>query len=139
MPRESIYKHYIPAVTFESENDDYGYWFVFCSNRLLINPGEGSIPCLRSLAELKLSPLRTQYLGTLQAHPCYSAEVSPDTAAPEGMSFSELRPLYGILNEDIYLLAGKAVQIVNWDKSHQYCGFLNLQGIGCCVEKYLGG
>ena len=122
MSRESIYKYYKPAITFESVNDDYGYWFVFCLNKLLIKPNECSIPYLRNLAELSLSPVRTQYLGTLQGHPCYSAEVSPDTIAPEGMSFKELRSLYNVLDEDIYLLAGKAIQIVNWDQTHQYCG-----------------
>jgi NAD+ diphosphatase len=122
MFRESIYKYYEPAVTLESENDDYAYWFVFCLTKLLIKPDECSIPYLRSLAELNLSPVRTQYLGTLQGHPCYSAEVSPDTIAPEGMSFSELRSVYDVLDEDIFLLAGKAIQIVNWDQTHQYCG-----------------
>ncbi|MFC2070148.1 NAD(+) diphosphatase [Chloroflexota bacterium] len=122
MHKESIYKRYQPAVTLESANDDYCYWFVFCLDKLLINTNESDIPYLRSLAELGLSPVRTQYLGTLQGHPCYSAELSPDTAAPEGTEFRELRPLYGVLDEDIYLLAGKAVQIVKWDQTHQYCG-----------------
>jgi len=122
MSRESIYKCYKPAVTFESVNDDCGYWFVLCSNKLLIKPDEGNIPYLSSLAELSLSPVRTQYLGTLQGHPCFSAEVSPDTVTPEGMSFRELMSLYGVLDEDIFLLAGKAIQIVNWDRTHQYCG-----------------
>jgi NAD+ diphosphatase len=122
MSRESIYKRYIPAVTFESGDNDYSYWFVFCLTKLLIKPNEFSIPYSRSLAELNLSPVRTQYLGTLQGHPCYSAEVSPDTIVPEGMSFKELRSLYGVLDEDIFLLAGRALQIVNWDQTHQYCG-----------------
>jgi len=122
MSRESIYKRYQPAVTCELENDDYGYWFVFCSNRLLIITDECSVPYVGSLAELDLSPVRTQYLGTLQGHPCYSAEVSPDTVAPEGMSFREMMSLYGVLDEDIFLLAGKAIQIMNWDQTHQYCG-----------------
>ena len=122
MSRESIYKRYQPAVTFEPVNGDYGYWLAFCSNRLLVDSGGPGIPYLRDLAELGLSPVRTQYLGTLQGHPCYSAEVAPETAAPEGMAFRELRSLYGVLDEDIYLLAGKAVQIVRWDQTHQYCG-----------------
>jgi NAD+ diphosphatase len=122
MSRESIYKRYIPAITFESENKDYGYWFVFCVNKLLVKNDEPGIPYSRSLEELNLSPLRMQYLGTLQGQPCYSAEVSPDTIAPEGMSFRELMSLYGVLDEDIYLLAGRAVQIVRWDQQHQYCG-----------------
>ena len=71
---------------------------------------------------MQISPVRTQFLGTLQDRQCYSAEVPPDTAIPEGMSFSELRSLYGVLDEDIYLLAGKAIQVVNWDQTHQFCG-----------------
>jgi len=122
MFRESIYKHYEPAVTSESLDNDYGYWFVFCLTKLLTKPGECGIPYLKSLAELDLSPIRTQYLGTLRGHPCYSAEVSPDTIVPEGMSFMELRSLYSVLDEDIFLLAGKAIQVVNWDQTNQYCG-----------------
>ncbi len=122
MARESIYKRYRPAITFEPGNSDYAYWFVFCLNRLLITNDKPFIPYSRSLEELNLSPIRTQYLGTLQGQPCYSAEVSSETIAPEGMSFRELMSLYGILDEDIYLLAGRAVQIVRWDQQHQYCG-----------------
>jgi NAD+ diphosphatase len=40
----------------------------------------------------------------------------------EGILFKDLRSLYGILDEDIFLLAGKAYQIINWDKNHQFCG-----------------
>ncbi|MFC2068153.1 NAD(+) diphosphatase [Chloroflexota bacterium] len=122
MSKESIYKCYKPAATLESVNNDYGYWFVFCLTKLLVKPNECTIPCLRSLAELNLSSVRIQYLGTLQGRPCYSAEVSPDTVVPEGMSFRELRSLYSVLGEDIFLLAGKALQIVNWDQTSQHCG-----------------
>ena len=38
------------------------------------------------------------------------------------MEFRELRSLYDDLEEDIFLLAGKASQIVNWDRNHQFCG-----------------
>lgn len=30
--------------------------------------------------------------------------------------------LYNAIDEDIFLLAGKAIQIVSWDQTHQYCG-----------------
>lgn len=124
MPRESIYRDYTPAIVPEpGSKGERGYWFVFCANRLLVKLDEPpGILCIRSLAELNLSPIRTQYLGTLKGHPSYSAEVSPDTVAPEGMAFRELRSLYSALDEDIYLLAGRAIQIVNWDQTHQYCG-----------------
>ncbi len=122
MSRESIYKRYERAFTAGSAGDEYAYWFVFCRNRLLVTPDELRIPYVKGLEELGISPLRTQYLGRMDGHPCYSAEVPPDTVALEGMSFEEMMSLYGVLEEDIYLLAGKAVQIVSWDQTHQYCG-----------------
>ena len=122
MSRESIYKRYKPGVKSEIPNNDFGYWFVYCPNKLLIDSNQSGVPFLRSLSDLNLSPVRTEYLGTLNGHPCYSAEVSPDTFVPGGMAFMELRSLYGILDEDIFLLAGKAIQIVNWGITNQYCG-----------------
>ena len=38
------------------------------------------------------------------------------------MTFVDLRGLYDVLSEDLYLLAGRAIQIINWDKNHRYCG-----------------
>jgi NAD+ diphosphatase len=122
--RESIYKRFIPAVTPGPGNGTENYWFVFGSNKLLVKVNDGvySIPLLKSFEELGLSRVRKQYLGTLQGCPCYSAEVPPETSPPDGMTFRDLRSLYGTLDEDIFLLAGKAIQIVNWDQAHQYCG-----------------
>jgi NAD+ diphosphatase len=124
MSRESIYKRYNPAVTFENADGSRGYWFVFGENKLLVKEEAErlSLPFLSSLSELSLQPVRTQYLGTLQGHPCYAAEVSPEAGPPCGMSFRDLRSVYGYVDEDLFLLAGKAIQIVNWDQTHQYCG-----------------
>jgi len=71
---------------------------------------------------LGISAVRTQYLGTLEGKPCYSAEIYPDIAAPSGMSFCDLRSTFAILEEDVWLLAGRALQIMNWEQTHQYCG-----------------
>jgi NAD+ diphosphatase len=124
MPHESIYRRYEPAVEPGSVENGPSYWFVFRENKLLVRMegGKAAIPCVRDLAELNLSPLTAQFLGTLEDRPCWSAEVAPEAAAPSGMSFEELRPLYAALDEDIFLLAGKALQIVNWEQMHRYCG-----------------
>lgn len=122
--RESIYKRYIPAVTAQCELDTPAFWFVFAQNKLLTeNSGESvSIPFTEDLHKLGIYPTRTQYLGTLQGSPCFSAEVPADTECPDNMTFGDLRSLYSSLDEDIFMLAGKAIQIVNWDQTHQYCG-----------------
>lgn len=33
-----------------------------------------------------------------------------------------LRDFYKLVSEDIYLLSSRAIQIINWDKNHMYCG-----------------
>ncbi len=108
----------------ELENNNQTYWFIFKEDKMLVKMTEEgvSIPYAKNLEDLLIFPIRTQYLGTLKGHPCYSVEVNPETEAPEGMAFNDLRSLYEFLDEDIFLLAGKAFQVVNWDKNHQFCG-----------------
>jgi len=121
--RKSIYKQYKPSNKPEKSDKSAAYWFIFNHKKMLINlKSNDKIPFLRNPEELNLSPVRTQYLGMLKGKSCYSAEVEPGTIAPEGMAFRDLRSLYEDLDEDIFLLAGKAIQIVNWDKNHQFCG-----------------
>lgn len=124
MHKESIYKRYEPEVTPKNEIFSKVYWFAFCSNEMLVtvdNKNYG-VPYIKSLQELNINPIRIQYLGILQGCPCYSAEIKPDTSAPEGYCFVALRSLYGTLDEDLFLLAGKAFQIISWDQTHQFCG-----------------
>ena len=122
MSRESIYKRYIPSVIPNHENDDYAYWFVFNQDKMLITDSKIKIPYVKDIKELNIIPVRTQHIGTLEGHPCYSVEVNSKRNELKEMDFRKLRSLYGILDEDIFLLAGKAFQIVNWDQTHQYCG-----------------
>jgi NAD+ diphosphatase len=121
---ESIYKNYKPAVKQPTGDAGPAYWFVFFSNKLLVmvEKDKATIPYFKSFSELNITPVRIQYLGTLQGSPCYSAEATTETAVPEGMEFKDLRSLYGSMEEDIFLLAGRAIQIVSWDQTNQYCG-----------------
>jgi NAD+ diphosphatase len=38
------------------------------------------------------------------------------------MAFEGLRQVYGRLDEDLFWVAARAVQIVEWDRTHQVCG-----------------
>lgn len=124
MHRQSIYKHFIPAAPYSTSNDQPGYWFAFSDFNLLVKGDNAnfSLPLLSNLEELNLSPVRTQYLGTLAGVPCHSAELSLKATAPSGFSFTDLRSFYSRVEEDLFLLAGRALQIMSWDQTHQYCG-----------------
>lgn len=78
-------------------------------------------PKCAHLSELGLEPARVQYLGTLHGEPAYAAEIAtPHT--PEGMVWHGLRTLLGRFDEVLVGVASRASQILEWDRTHQFCG-----------------
>jgi NAD+ diphosphatase len=75
-----------------------------------------------SLATLNLKPVRTFYLGALNGRSCYAAECDEETSPPEGMTFEGLRQLVGWIDDGLFWAAGRAKLIIQWDRTHQYCG-----------------
>ncbi len=118
---------FTPSVQCPETFDQSAWWFAFVGQRLLVHTSPGpSIPFVRQLSDLspdlKLLPLRTQGLGNLDGNFCYAAELPADIVTPEGMQLVKLRDLYGELADDLFAIAGRAVQITEWDRTHQYCG-----------------
>src|ERR1035437_4695244 len=115
---------YIPNVAPPEVLDEPVCWFAFCGGQLLAVPTEerADLPLARSLAEFGLVTVRTQYLGTLRGRHCFSAEIASETEPPEGMGWFGLRRLFGQADDAEYALAGRAVQIMEWDRTHQFCG-----------------
>lgn len=115
---------YRPAVTPPPVNEEPAWWFLFQGNRLLvrIQDGGATLPYVVDYEEIGLPAVRSQYLGTLQGRHCFSVEVEREAQAPEGWAFHGLRRLFGLLPDTLFWVAGAAVQIVDWDRSHQFCG-----------------
>ena len=116
-------KKFISGIVPAEERSGPAWWFVFEENKLLIyqNTDSVAVPFLIDLNELGLTALRENYLGKLDNHHCYAAEVAEGTVPPAGMSFEGLRQLYGRLDEDLFWIAARAVQIIDWDRTHQSC------------------
>ena len=114
---------FIPGVE-QTDTGQTAYWFAFRGDKLLISTEQNKVtlPCAVTLACLEISPLRTQYLGSIDGKPCCSAELADGTVTPEGMAFIGLRQLFGMIEGDLFAVAGLARQIIEWDKTHQYCG-----------------
>ena len=99
-------------------------WFAFQGAQILIlrDAQIASVPSASDLRELGMSPKRSQYLGILGEQHCFACELEEGSAAPEGMQWSGLRALFGCVDDSLFALAGRAFQIVDWDRSHQFCG-----------------
>jgi NAD+ diphosphatase len=99
-------------------------WFAFQGAQILVmRDGAGArLPSAVNPGELGLVATRSQYLGVLGDQHCFACELREDAAPPPGMHLSGLRALFGAVDESLFALAGRAFQIVDWDRSHQFCG-----------------
>jgi NAD+ diphosphatase len=117
-------KNFISGIVPPSERSQPAWWFAFQGNKLLIyqEASSVSIPYLIDFAELGLNALHQHYLGQFDKHPCFAVQMAEEVNPPEGMTFEGLRQVYGRLDENLFWIAARAVQIVNWDRTHQFCG-----------------
>lgn len=96
-------------------------YFIFRQGRVLVHKGDSNIrPIgeewhkLESLAEIIL-PLSKSIENN-----DFVVELSPE-AGPD-LEWVPLRSLVGRVEDDSFNLWGKAAQILNWQKTHRYCG-----------------
>ncbi len=114
------------------------HWFVFSADRLLVELGPPSplptddprvrerpswarLPLQQNNILLWSNPVRTLYLGALGAAGCWATEVPP-ADAPPGHGWVSLRALFSVLDDAHFALAGRALQLLDWDRNHQHCG-----------------
>ncbi|MDA8442964.1 MAG: NAD(+) diphosphatase [Peptococcaceae bacterium] len=100
------------------------YWFAYCQDKLLIvkEAGRVSPPLVATLAEYGISTHSVYYLGTLDGYPAFAALLADDTAIPTDLELLGLRQLFSLVADEWFYLAGRARQIIEWDKTHQFCG-----------------
>jgi NAD+ diphosphatase len=115
---------FVAGIKPPKERSGAAWWWVFRESGLLVHETDTgtTLPHTEEIGALGIDPVRTQYLGTLGAHHCFAAEVAKETEPPPEMRFEGLRALYGRLPDDLFFLAGRAIQIIAWDRTHQYCG-----------------
>ena len=100
------------------------WWFAFRESKLLVNrkPDAGTLPCLADFSDLGLAAIESHYIGQMGEKACYAVGLADDALPLPGMSFEGLRQIYGLLDEDLFWVATRAVQIVQWDRTHRFCG-----------------
>ncbi len=130
-------KVFTPGITLPpNRKAGPAWWFAFAGDKLLCNEGGPEpVPLVENPAGLGLPIVRQQYLGDLDGRPCFSAELAPEAAAPAGMALQGLRQAYEGLGDEMFALAGRAVQIVHWDRTHQFCGQCGTPLVTSAIER----
>jgi len=124
MAVDSINKGYKPAKEPLGKNIKKAWLFVFNANQILIKEGQDgpSIPTCQDVDELMNPEIGNQYFGELDETPCYCLEADDSVHFAAGLVYRDLRSLLGQLDQDIFVLAGRAFQLVNWSRMTKFCG-----------------
>ena len=119
---------FISQIQEPEEVRDRAYWFLFQGDRLAVLSAAETveIPCVLDPGELGITTLRRQFLGFVEREgqqiACFSAELDTAVTLGDGWLVDNLRQLYTSLGDMWFQLAGRAVQILEWDRNHQFCG-----------------
>lgn len=62
------------------------------------------------------------YMGARHQVACYAAEVEAGQPEIEGYDWVSLRHFVSVPDETYFALAGRGLQIVEWYRTHRYCG-----------------
>ncbi|HEX4944036.1 MAG TPA: NAD(+) diphosphatase [Usitatibacteraceae bacterium] len=96
--------------------------FLFRGDEFLARNGDLALPDAADCAALGLAPGDMHPIGMLGTTYCRAAWLATETAAPEGFAFTGLRALFGNVDDSIVAVAGRARQIVEWARTHRFCG-----------------
>lgn len=93
-------------------------------NSLLVRDGGTWQPLERALiGSLDLAITGQHFLGYLDGQACWVLDIAEQSGSRvEGFIWQGLRSQLGLIPEQDFLLAGRALQITHWYGNHQFCG-----------------
>ena len=97
--------------------------FAFRDSKLLVGGADDApvIPESSALVEWGIGVSR-HYLGELNGTACLAVPLADDAPEPEGWRYAGLRSLFFRLPDPLLAIAARAFQVVEWDRTHRYCG-----------------
>ncbi len=116
MKNVSLYDNYKIDFKKNYKTSKKSYYLIFYKDELYLNEKK-EIPLLDidKLEELKID--FKIYIGEYKKHPIYVVNIEKS----KEKNFYDLKDLYDI-DEELFLIGGRGIQVVNWYKNHQYCG-----------------
>ena len=123
---------FVPGVHAPADHTGESLYFAFRDDRLLVQLDTrcARVPWATRLGDVGLEPAGQHYLGRTAdrdgdprgGRHCFAVDVDVEAEAPDGLSFQGLRRLFGLVDDETFSVAGRAFQIVNWDRTHRFCG-----------------
>lgn len=134
----SIYDNYI--LDSEIKNTEEKYYFIFKERKLLLI--DNQVPIIKDLKDINLEEEDIKnclHIGAFYSKDCFAVELVEDFDDEKYIEFNEnheFLDLYFVfdIDEESYLIAGRAIQIIDWENNHQYCGRCGAKTVTSDVE-----
>ncbi len=102
--------------------EETSYWMLRCQDTLLTLPADApEMVFPHGKAADFGHPKDALLVGTWQGLPYHAAEIdAPPTSL--GGELTPLRRIFGLAGAEAFALAGRAIQLLDWQKNHRHCG-----------------
>ena len=135
----SIYDNY--SLDSEIKNTEEKYYFIFYQRELLLVNNQ--VPPIKGLNEINIGKKDVKnclYIGEYYSKDCFAVELDESFGkekyleSNENFEFLDLYLVFDI-DEESYLIGGRAIQIIDWENNHQYCGRCGTKTVTSDVER----
>jgi len=114
-------QNFAPGWSPPADGSLAGIWFVFREGRLLVEGGSAAKLPAGGEAGPPVPVEGVRCVGLLGGRPCWAACASSESPPP-GAALEPLRSLFDRLPDDLLAVAGRAAQLLDFDRSHRHCG-----------------
>lgn len=106
------------------EDDSQALYIVFQAGKLIVDMRSPQL-CLVSGSDVAANgwqPARRHFMGYWHEQPCFSLEIAEAQVDPMRYQVGNLYQLLGRVPHEVFALAGRASQLLAWERDHQFCG-----------------
>ena len=111
--------NFTPGIQPPAAGSDEAWHFVFVEGKLLLPEAEPAALAPLPAALFGGPEIARHYLGRLDGHDCWTHTLGH---APAGWRPTLLRAAMLQMPRELMGLAGRAAQIIEWERTHRFCG-----------------
>ena len=97
-------------------------WLAVRDSEVLLTDVDAGLVSHETIVTAGIDISTGHYLGSLDDVDCWAVALPEEIPEPPGTAFTGLRPLLARSDDELFAIAGRALQIVGWDETHRFCG-----------------